>query len=249
MSPDLAGRVSLDLAGRALLLDALGTIVELEPPAPVLAALLHERFGIQITQTQAANAIHAEMAYYRTRMADGRDAESVAALRCDCAEVLRGVLPPTAQLRAIDGAVMTGLLLDTLRFRLFPDALYAIAGAREAGLRVVVVSNWDALLPEVLDGLGLSQLLHGIVTSAQVGAPKPSAAVFCAALALAGVEPHEALHVGDSFADDVIGAREVGIESILLRRDGQRGPAGVATIKSLDALAALRRAAPSTGEP
>jgi putative hydrolase of the HAD superfamily len=232
-----------------LLLDALGTIVELEPPAPALMTLLQERFGIQIDETQAARAIAAEMSYYRSHMAQGRDAASVAALRADCAEVLRGALAPSAQLRAIDGAAMTGLLLDALRFQLFPDAREAIVLARERGMRVVVASNWDALLPDVLGGLGLSTLLHGIVTSAQAGAPKPAAAVFRAALALAGAEPHEALHVGDSFADDVIGAREVGIEPILLRRDGERGPARVRTIQSLDAVAALCGAAQSSGEP
>ncbi|MGO9898486.1 MAG: HAD-IA family hydrolase [Solirubrobacteraceae bacterium] len=234
---------------RALLLDALGTIVELEPPPPALRALLAERFGIQVDETQAARAIAAEMSYYRSRMAQGRDAASVAALRADCAEVLRGALAPSPQLRAIDGAAMTELLLDTLRFRLFPDARDAIVLARRRGLRVVIASNWDALLADVLSELGLSPLLHGIVTSAQVGAPKPAAAVFRAALAAAGAQPHEALHVGDSFADDVIGARAVGIEPILLRRDGERGPAGVRTIQSLDALAALCAAASRSGEP
>ncbi len=244
-----ATATSSSTAVRALLLDALGTIVELEPPAPALRALLAERFGIQIDATQAASAIAAEMAYYRSRMAEGRDAASVAALRADCAEVLRGALAPAPQLRAIGGAAMTGLLLEALRFRLFPDARDAIVLARERGLRVVVASNWDALLPDVLGRLGLSQLLHGVVTSAQAGAPKPAGAVFRAALALAGVEPHEALHVGDSYDDDVLGARAAGIEPILLRRDRGRGPAGVTTIHSLGDLAARCGVAPRDGEP
>ncbi|MGO9972848.1 MAG: HAD family hydrolase [Solirubrobacteraceae bacterium] len=222
---------------RALLIDALGTIVELAPPAPALRALLAERFGIEVSESEAARAFRAEMTCYRSRMSEGRDARSVTRLRAGCAEVLRDALPPTAQLSAVSPQEMTALLLDSLRFRLFPDAPDAIAGARECGLRVVVASNWDALLGEVLGVLGVAALLDGIVTSAQAGAPKPAPAVFEAALSLAGVAAHEAIHVGDSIEDDVVGARRLGIEPILLRRDGTGGPPGVTTIVSLNELA------------
>jgi putative hydrolase of the HAD superfamily len=236
------------------LLDALGTIVELEPPAPALRALLDERFGIQVSEQQAATAFGAEMRHYRSRMAQARDADRVAALRAECAEVLRGALPPSAQLRAIERRAMTELLLDSLRFRLFPDVLDAVLAARERGLRVVVTSNWDALLPEVLRKLGCLDLLDGVVTSAAVGASKPSAVIFRAALGVAGATPDESIHVGDSLADDVIGARAAGIEPILLARDGARAAGiepfllardggrashGCTTIESLAALAAL----------
>ena len=49
------------------------------------------------------------------------------------------------------------------------------AGAR-AGLRLVVVSNWDVSLHEVLARTGLTPLLDGAVTSAEVGAAKPDPA-------------------------------------------------------------------------
>ena len=204
---------------------------------------------MRVSAAQAAGAIAAEMDYYRSRMAQGTDTARVAALRADCAEVLRGALPPAPPLRALDGATMTELLLDALRFKLFPEVPAVLALAREHGVRVVVASNWDALLPDVLGALGITSLLHGIVTSAQAGAPKPAAPVFRAALALAGVEAHEALHVGDSVEDDVIGARAAGIEPILVRRDGARGPDGVTTISSLRDLAALCGSAPAIREP
>jgi putative hydrolase of the HAD superfamily len=44
------------------------------------------------------------------------------------------------------------------------------------------------------------------------------------------------IHVGDSVADDVAGARAAVIEPVLLRRDGGEGPDGVTTISTLDAL-------------
>ncbi|MHB8658779.1 MAG: HAD family hydrolase [Solirubrobacteraceae bacterium] len=220
---------------RALLLDALGTLVALEPPVPALVALLSERFGIALTPAQANTALAAEIAYYRTHLDQGRDAVSVADLRARCAAVLFAALPApvSAAVRGRGPEELTATLLAALHFSAFPDARPAIAAARERGVRVVVVSNWDASLTDVLAHLGLAPLLDGVLTSAQVGARKPAPAIFQAALRLAGVEPGEAVHVGDSPAEDVDGARAAGIEPILISRDGVRGPAGVRTITSL----------------
>ena len=86
-----------------------------------------------------------------------------------------------------------------------------------------MVSNWDCSLADWLEPLGLLEHVDGVVTSADVGAAKPDAAMFERALALAGVEPAEAVHVGDSVENDVEGARAVGIRAVLVARDG--GPA------------------------
>ena len=110
--------------------------------------------------------------------------------------------------------------------------------ARQAGARIVVVSNWDVSLHEVLERVGLAPLVDGVVTSAAVGAAKPAAAIFAHALGLAGVAPERAIHVGDSLDEDVRGAAACGIRPMLLRRDGRSGapdPAGVVTDHRLDA--------------
>jgi putative hydrolase of the HAD superfamily len=103
---------------------------------------------------------------------------------------------------------------------------------------VIVVSNWDVSLAEVLQRIGLGSHIDGVVTSAQVGERKPSPAVFDAALALAGTAADRAIHVGDSVVEDVQGARAAGLEAVMLRRDGGPGPAGVRTITSLSELGA-----------
>jgi putative hydrolase of the HAD superfamily len=227
----------LDSGPRALLLDALGTLVALDPPAPLLRAELARRFGIEIDPADAQRAIAAEIKYYRAHLDEGRDAPSLAALRRNSAEALRDALPPAAQ--RIDGQDLTEALLTSLRFRAFADAKPAIEAARASGLRVVVVSNWDVSLPEVLARVGLAPLLDGVVTSAQVGARKPSPTIFASALALAGVAPERAVHVGDSPAEDVDGARAAGIEPILISRQSRPAPHGVRTIASLAQIASL----------
>jgi putative hydrolase of the HAD superfamily len=223
-------------APRALLLDALGTLVWLENPGPALREELAARHGIEVTQTQAAEAMAREIGYYRAHIDEGRDVASLASLRRRCAEVVRAALPESEQLAQLPVDELTGTLLAALRFSTFADVRPVVSAARAAGLRVVVVSNWDVSLAEVLGRLELTPLFDAVVTSAHVGARKPAAEIFTRTLAVAGVQAGEAIHVGDSMVEDVVGARGVGIEPILIRRDGAPGPDDVRTIKSLEEL-------------
>jgi putative hydrolase of the HAD superfamily len=220
----------------AILLDALGTLVALEPPAPRLRAELAARFGLEVSEAEAARAITAEIAYYRAHLDEGRDAAGLESLRRRCTEVLRSALPGAGAALEVDPLVEA--LLAALHFTAFPDARPALEAARERGQRLVVVSNWDVSLLGVLRGLELEPLLDAIVTSAGAGARKPAPAIFEQALELAGVAASDAIHVGDTLDEDVAGARAAGIEPILIRRaDGPPAP-GVRTISSLAELAA-----------
>jgi putative hydrolase of the HAD superfamily len=214
----------------------MGTLVKLESPVEPLRRELERRFGVKVSVSEAQRAIAAEITYYRAHMDEGRDAAGVAALRARCAEALRDALPPTAGLRDVDGEALTEALLASLHFSAFPDAWAALSTARARGRRVIVVSNWDCSLAQVLERVGLASLLDRVITSAAVGARKPAAAVFEAALAAARVTPAQALHVGDSLEEDVAGARAVGIAAVWLNRDGAGAPPGVSMIRSLDEL-------------
>ena len=209
---------------RAVLLDALGTLVSLDPPAPRLRAELAARFGVELAESDCERAIAAEIGFYRAHLDEGRDASALAALRRRCAAALRDALPPSARDATADLDELTAALLASLRFRPFDDVRPALTDWRARGLRVVVVSNWDVSLHDVLERVGLAGLLGGVVTSAEAGARKPDPAIFERALALAGVRAAEAVHVGDSVEEDVAGARAAGIEPVLLRREGA-GPA------------------------
>jgi putative hydrolase of the HAD superfamily len=216
-----------------ILLDALGTLVELQPPAPLLRAELAARFGAEVSEAEALEGIAAEIAYYRGHLDEGRDARSLAQLRARCAAALRRGLPARAAIDAIDTDSLLQALLASLRFEAFADVKPALAAARQRGQRLLVVSNWDVSLHGVLERLGITPLLDGVLTSAEAGARKPSPLIFERALGLVGGAAADAVHVGDSLEEDVAGARAAGIEPILVRRDGSPGPAGVRTISSL----------------
>ena len=103
----------------------------------------------------------------------------------------------------------------------------------------MVASNWDCSLPEWLRPAGILELVDGVVTSAEVGAAKPSARVFERALAVAGVDPVQALHVGDKVDNDIEGAAAAGVRGVLLQREGEPPP-------GLDAISSLRELASPT---
>ncbi len=218
-----------------LTIDALGTLVRMEPPAPHLRAELRRVAGVEVSEERAARGFAAEIAYYLAHHLEGGDPASLSALRDRCAAVLRDAL----ELPDLELAQVREALLASLHFHAFPDAAPALEELRARGLRLVVASNWDSSLPQVLERAGLAPLLDGVVSSAMVGATKPAPEVFRAALALAGAGPEEALHVGDSLDNDVVGARELGIRAVLIARDGATPVAGVTTIGALTQLPGL----------
>jgi putative hydrolase of the HAD superfamily len=219
--------------GSAVLLDALGTLVELQPPAPRLRARLAEA-GFDVSEERAEKGIRAEIAYYLANHLDGSDRESLEHLRDRCTAAMMEAL----DLDGLDHATARRALMGALEFRAYDDAIPALHALRADGHGLVVVSNWDCALPDWLGPPGLLQLVDGVVTSAEVGVAKPDARVFQRALEVAGVEADQAVHVGDSPDNDVEGARSAGIRAVLVQRDGETPP-GVESIRSLRELAPL----------
>ncbi len=207
---------------RAILLDSLGTLVELEPPW----IHLREALGDGVPADELERAVRAEMRYYRAHSDEGRDPDSLADLRRRCAAVLSGEL-------GIE--VEPETLMAAIRLRAYRDAGPALEELRAAGLALHCVSNWDCSLPDVLERCGLASALDGVVTSAQARARKPDPAIFAAALGAAGSAPEEAIHVGDTPDEDLAGARAAGVPALLIDRDGtsRAGASGGSRIASL----------------
>ncbi len=186
----------------AVTIDAYGTLVELVDPVPALQAALAER-GVHRGPDQVKAAFRAEVAYYRPRSVEGRDGESLAALRRDCAEVF--LREAEADL---DPGEFAGPFVEALVFRPVAGALEAVERLAAQGLALAVVSNWDLGLHEKLGPL--RSRFQCVVTSAEVGVPKPDPAVFRAALDRLGIAPGRALHIGDE-QNDEDGARAAGM--------------------------------------
>ena len=215
---------------RAALLDALGTLVELERPWPHLVAELRAR-GVSVGEDDAKRAMLAEMAYYKRNHDDAKDFAGLKDLRRRCAGIVQAELGTALPVRDVEGA-----MLAAIRFRPYPEVPGVLEALRARGVAIVVVSNWDVSLHDVLERTRLRALVDGVVTSAEFGAAKPDPAIFRRALALAGAAAGDALHAGDDLDADVAGARAAGIEAVLVARDGEPAPAGVRTIRTLEGL-------------
>lgn len=147
-----------------------------------------------------------------------------------------------------DLAGLHGPWLESL-FRHFdsPNAWRVVAGAgpvldalRQRGIATAVVSNWHTALHRLLEAHGLRSRVSMVVTSAEVGFKKPHPRIFKAALEQLGCQTHEAVHVGDSWEDDVLGARALGIEAVYVCRNRAAAAANTSDlVRTVHDLAAL----------
>ncbi len=100
------------------------------------------------------------------------------------------------------------------------DVRPAIAAARQAGLRVGVLSNFDARLFSILESLGLANLFDFTVVSCEVGVEKPDPRIFDYAGKIAGSPPDRIAMIGDTPGDDYRGPVAAGWRARLVDRDG-----------------------------
>ena len=104
-------------------------------------------------------------------------------------------------------------------FTLYDDALPALAELRRHRLSIGLVTNGQRDLDEFVSHHTLD--VDVAVGSRAHGRTKPHPSIFVAALRALDAAPAEAAMVGDSFEDDIEGARALGIRAILLDRDGR----------------------------
>ena len=124
---------------------------------------------------------------------------------------------------------------------LYDDVVPTLQRLRGAGFKLAIVSNWDTPLDPLIERLGIAEYFDAIVAShdGRVRSEKPDSHIFNYALAAVGVSAEEAVHVGDTFAADIVGAENVGIRPILLDRDGTQTGRWKETIQSLAELPEL----------
>ena len=121
---------------------------------------------------------------------------------------------------------------------LYDDAIPTLQHFRDEGFKLAIVSNWDTPLDPLTERLGIADYFDAIVAShdARVKSEKPDPHIFNYALAAVGVSAEEAIHIGDTYEADIVGAEGVGIRPILLDRDGTQAGRWKETIQSLTEL-------------
>ena len=201
---------------RAVLVDAVGTVMHLREPVGATYARLAGVGDPAALQAAFAGALRGRppMAFPGLAPAVVRAAE-----RRWWQELVEAVF-------AAAGAALPAGAFDRLwdhyagaaAWQPAPGAHALLRGVRQRGLRTGMVSNFDHRLPAVLAALDLAALLEVVVVPADVGAAKPDARIFLAALARLAVEPAAALYVGDDADDDIAGATAAGLRAVDVHR-------------------------------
>ncbi len=236
---------------RALFLDVGNTLLREDPSRFAIYAEAAQKRGIVIDpETMRAHMIRAHHELPRTIGGAYRYSDPwFLAFIQRIFHASLGLAPQTVEEIA---AELFARFESPRTFRLFPGVEELLAGARQSGLVVGLISNWSARLPRLLSILGLDQHVDFVLCSAIVELEKPDPAIFRAALARAAVASNEALHAGDDWMDDVEGALGAGIEAVHVdhgasqpRRVPEADAGSVLRVTSLRELAAviLERAA------
>lgn len=215
---------------RAVLFDAGNTLVFLDYSR--MASAVGAALGIRLTaEGLAAGSAEASRAMETAR---GADRERAAAY---LETLFRAAGVPAERMDAVR-ACLTELHLERhLWSSVAGDTRETLTRLKAAGLRLGVVSNSDGRVEAALEAAGLLQYFDVVLDSALVGVEKPDPAIFRAALEALGVGPDEALHVGDLYEVDVVGARAAGMEAVLLCPGATSPDHRCRTIRSLALLA------------
>jgi len=106
------------------------------------------------------------------------------------------------------------------RWELFPDVLPTLQALQGKGFTLGIISDWGANLAPIIYGLDLPRYFDCLIISAITRYAKPDPGLYDLALQRAGGIADYAIHIGDSYIHDVLGARSVGITPILIDRSG-----------------------------
>lgn len=232
---------------RAVFLDVGGTLLEMGSPEQAYCDILAQH-GHRVSPEQVSGWLEQARLETRRRFppAPSPDhtisAERELARRQAMVETFLGLVGVTDRFDACRGAIRDSWLGTTV-FRVFPEAVSVLAQLKRAGLVLGVVSNWEPRLAQLCANHGLAAHLDFILASEAEGFAKPGPRLFQMALERAGVEPGEALHVGDNLVEDVRAAESLGIRAVLVQRQGQPRAEHSPTVTSLEAVVPLATAA------
>jgi putative hydrolase of the HAD superfamily len=208
---------------RAVFFDFYNTLVTFDPPREELQVSSCREFGVEVDPLAiprgywvADDFMSRENARYAIQKRDRGEAQRFWAsyesslLQAAGVEVSEEVaLKIVTRLREMDRSLV-----------LFDDVMPALEMLKARRLVVGLVSNLSKSLNSYCHDLGLAPYVDFALTSSEVNAEKPHPPIFLAALERAAVAASEALHVGDQYYADVVGARGADITPLLLDRDG-----------------------------
>jgi putative hydrolase of the HAD superfamily len=205
---------------RAVLFDAAGTLIHLREPVGVTYGRLARAHGVTASVERIGQAFGGILPGMPAMAFPGAPPAAVVAReRAWWRDLVRrtfAAAEPGARFDDFDAYfdALFASFAHPSAWEVVDEALATLAHIRRQGLMTGVVSNFDHRLPGLLDGLGLAPLLDVVIRPADIGAAKPDARIFHAALDRLGVAPGDALYVGDDEDEDLRGAQAAGLRAL-----------------------------------
>jgi putative hydrolase of the HAD superfamily len=208
---------------KAVFFDWFNTLARYDPPRYRLHTQACQEIGIDVSPEAMMRSVPVADKYFfeenSRSLVDRREPEERARVYYHYQDILlaeAGIKVTREQLLQIMNRVQQ--LFKGVTFALFDDVLVTMKALRERELIMGLLTNAGKELVSVYAKLGLEPYLDFVVTSEEAGEDKPRPAIFRLALQRAGVSAQEAIHVGDQYVIDIVGARGVGIRPVLIDR-------------------------------
>ena len=208
---------------KAVFFDWFSTLARYEPPREQVFSQVLQELGFQASPAGMRRGfLVADRAWYEENAAsptqERTPEERAQRFARHQERILReaGVDVPQSMLPDIFSRMRRAT--RNMTFVLYDDVLDTLRALKQRDLAVGVLTNMRGDIAPMCRQLGMEPYLDFALTSEQVGAEKPDAPIFRRALERAGVTAAEAMHVGDQYVVDIVGARGVGITPILLDR-------------------------------
>lgn len=208
---------------KAVFFDWFNTLAHFEPPRAELYSRAFQQFGIELAPKAIMRGILAADLYYFEENAESPVEKRSAEEQAEVYSYYPKAILAEAGVKVAEELPLKILKIVRQQFKddavvLFDDVLSTLKTLKERWLILGLLTNATKDTLSLHRKLGLEGYLDFVVTSQEAGADKPKPPIFLAALDRARVKAFEALHVGDQYQLDVVGARGAGINPILIDR-------------------------------
>jgi len=238
---EVLGAVAIEITPRrydAILFDMGYTLVFFEPPQEIVVQEALGAIGVERSADQINTAARVAFGeYYR-----GADTATFSAtpdydrqVQVRLARALLdalGVEADEAVQKTYSAALEAGFGRPGA-IRPYPETVDILDTLAEQDYRLGIISNWSWNLRDRVAQAGLNGYFETVWASAYAGCNKPHPGIFYQTLLQMDLLPGRALYVGDSYEHDVAGARNAGLDVVLLDRDGTARDPGCPTIRDL----------------
>ncbi len=207
---------------RAVFLDFYNTVARFDPPREQVQVQVASEHGVTLTSAAVRQSYRGADEFLaqesRRQPLSQRHSDEVTTFWARYEQRLLSGAGATVDLETAQ-RIFAGVRERNEGFALFDDVEPTLSRLKAGGYTVGLISNMDGDLWAIAESLGITPYIEFALTSGEVGASKPNPPLFLEALRRSGVAAGDAVHVGDQYLGDVIGARGVGMFAVLLDRD------------------------------